>query len=62
MTGNSKDHELIALYEHFLKEMRDIAEEKIIVLDEVSELFQAIRSIEERLDQLYKEDRDGKIT
>ena len=58
----NKDAELIALYEHFLKEMREVVNEKIIVLDEVSELLQSIKKIEERLEQLYVEDKNGEIT
>lgn len=57
-----KDMELIALYEHFVGEMREVVDEKIIVLDEVSELLKNIHAIEERLKQLYEEDKNGEIS
>jgi len=63
MTANiDKSKELILLYEHFISEMREIVDEKIVVLDEVSELLQSIKSVEHRLKQLYTEDADVEIT
>lgn len=51
--------ELINVYESFLEDFRIIYEEKIIVLDEVSELLNAIHTIENRLAKLYaNEDAD----
>lgn len=57
-----KDQELIALYEHFVEEMREVVDEKIIVLDEVSELLKNIQAIEARLKQLYEEEKNGEIS
>lgn len=63
MTGEiSKEEELITLYEHLYGELRVIADEKIIVLDEVAELFKAMEKIQDRLDQLYEEKENGEIT
>jgi len=58
----TKERELIILYEHLYNELREIADEKIIVLDEVSELFKSMDTIQQRLDQLYKENVHGEIT
>ena len=54
----NKERELIALYEHFLNEMQEVVNEKIVVLDEVSELIKSIQKIEERLEQLRSEEYD----
>lgn len=56
------EKELIGLYQHLYGELREMADEKIIVLDEVSELFKAMDAIQERLDQLYKDKDNGEIT
>lgn len=58
----SKEEELITLYEHLYSELRVIADEKIIVLDEISELYKAMEKIQDRLDQLYEEKENGEIT
>lgn len=51
----SKTEELITLYEHMYAELRAIADEKIVVLKEIEEIFDALEKIQDRLDQLYEE-------
>lgn len=59
----SKVEELIILYEHIYSELKEIADEKIIVLDEISELYKAMENIQQRLAQLHEEYNDnGEIT
>jgi len=54
--------ELILLYEHFLGEMKDIVDDKFVILEEVEELSKSIALIEVRLEELYSEINDGKTT
>ena len=59
----SKIDELIVLYEHIYEELKEIVDEKIIVLDEVSELYKSMEKIQARLAQLHQENDDnGEIT
>ena len=59
----SKIEELIILYENILNELKEAVEEKVVVLNEISELYDAMQKIEDRLDQLYEENNDnGEIT
>lgn len=58
----SKEEELISLYEHMLGELRDIVNDKIVVLDEVSEMFKAMEKIQIRLAQLYEEEKNDETS
>jgi len=59
----SKIDELIILYENILNELKESLAEKVVVLNEISELYDAMQKIEDRLDQLYEENNDnGEIT
>lgn len=59
----SKEEELITLYEHLYAELRDIVDEKIIILSELQELVVAMEKIQDRLDQLHEEiNYNGEIT
>jgi len=59
----SKIDELIIIYENILNELKEAVAEKIVVLNEISELYDAMQKIEDRLDQLYEENNDnGEIT
>lgn len=59
----SKIEELITLYDHIYRELKEIADEKIIVLDEVSDLYKSMEKIQVRLAQLHEEnDNNGEIT
>jgi predicted nuclease with TOPRIM domain len=59
----SKIDELIVLYEHIYEELKELVDEKIIVLDEVSELYKSMEKIQARLAQLHQENDDnGEIT
>ena len=58
----NKVEELITLYEHLYSELRTISDEKIVVLNEVAELYEAMEKIQDRLDQLHEEQDNGKIT
>ena len=58
MSSNEKlECELITLYESILCDLNNSVKNKIVVLKEITNLYDAIERVEERLDELtFKED------